>query len=56
MTVTRLPKPVRDEVEALAAARGTHMSQVVADLVAKALGRDDLVLELTQEALPMTAA
>lgn len=53
VTVTRLPAAVRAEVEALAAEQGITMSQVVADLVSKALGRDDLVLELNKkEELP----
>jgi hypothetical protein len=53
---TRLPAEVRDEIDRIAAERGTSVSQIVADLVSRALGREDLVLDLTQEVLPMTAA
>ena len=55
VTVTRLPEPVHERVRQLAAERGTTISQVVADITSKALGRNDLALELHQEVLPTTA-
>jgi CopG antitoxin of type II toxin-antitoxin system len=53
---TRLPAEVREEIDRIAGNRGVSVSQIVADLVSRALGREDLVLDLTQEVLPMTAA
>ena len=53
---TRLPAEVREEVDRIALDHGTSVSQIVADLVSRALGREDLVLDLAQDVLPMTAA
>lgn len=49
--MTRLPSPVYDWVRKEAAAQGSSISQVVADLVSAATGHPDLVLELNQEVI-----
>lgn len=43
---TRLPAEVREDVDRIAAERGSTVSQVIADLVSRAVGRDDLVRDL----------
>lgn len=54
VTVTRLAKPVWDEVQAAAANQGISISQFVADVVAAHMGRDDLVRDLgLREVLPL---
>jgi antitoxin component of RelBE/YafQ-DinJ toxin-antitoxin module len=45
---TRLPAEVREDVDRIAAERGSTVSQVIADLVSRAVGRDDLVLDLNE--------
>ncbi|MEV6661578.1 MULTISPECIES: ribbon-helix-helix domain-containing protein [Nocardia] len=52
---TRLPAEVREDVDRIAAETGSTVSQVIADLVSRAVGRTDLVLEL-QDPLPGLAS
>ncbi|MGW6730194.1 ribbon-helix-helix domain-containing protein [Nocardia sp. NPDC055029] len=52
---TRLPAEVREDVDRIAAETGSTVSQVIADLVSRAVGRGDLVLEL-QDPLPGLAS
>ncbi|WP_139277883.1 hypothetical protein [Rhodococcus marinonascens] len=53
---TRVPKPVAEELERRRIAAGASSeSQFLADLLAAWTGHKDLVVELDQEVLPLTA-
>jgi hypothetical protein len=53
VTVTRVQRPVWEQLRDGAAARGISISAYTADILAAALGRDDLVRESEQEGLPL---
>ncbi len=52
---SRVPVEVKEAIRKRCAARGMKESQYVADLLAMAVGRHDLVRELNQEVLQQTA-
>ena len=53
--VSRVPVEVKLAIQKQSAARGMSESQFVADTLAQAVGRPDLVRELNQEVLQQTA-
>ncbi|WP_292981259.1 hypothetical protein [Mycobacterium sp.] len=52
---TRLPRPVQEWTQKVAADNNSTVSQVVADIMAIAAGYPELVLELGQEVTPQSA-
>lgn len=52
---SRVPVEVKTAIRMQSAARGIDESQYVADLLAMAVGRPDLVRDLNQEVLQQTA-
>lgn len=54
--VSRVPKPVFDELERRRLEAGvSSLSQLVSDLLAASTGHSNLVVELDQEAVSLTA-
>lgn len=53
LIMCRPAEPVYHEAKAEAAKRGISLSQLVADVLARRYGRDDLIRELDKEVLPL---